>query len=84
MKTFTHWLEYEAKDCGLCDPPLEPQKALDFLIDYLLGENWYVPISENTLQTNSAAVYEILLKYSPKFRKELKKFRKKMEKQKHG
>lgn len=76
MKLFTDWLKNDAEDCGLFDPPIEPQLALNFLIDYLLGEDWYVVLPECTLQTNTAAVYEILYKYSRKFRKELKRARK--------
>lgn len=73
-KQFTYWLEHEAKDCGLCDPPLDAQKALQFLTDYLLGENWYVAMSESTEQVNSVIVWEILNKYSKEFRKEKKKY----------
>lgn len=76
MKQLTFWLDHEAKDCGLCDPPMKAQEAVDFLKDYLLGENWYVTIPENTEQCNSAIVWEILYKYSPKFRKEVKQWRK--------
>jgi hypothetical protein len=74
-KQFTYWLEHEAKDCGLCDPPLEAQKAIQFLKNYLLGENWYVVTSESTEQVNSAIVWEILRKYSKEFRKELKQYK---------
>ncbi len=73
MQLFTDWLKHDAEDCGLCDPPISPQLALNFLINYLLGENWYVAISESTDQTNCAAVYEILYKYSRAFRKEVKR-----------
>lgn len=45
-----------------------------FIIDYLLGENWYVvdPIGRD--QINELAMYEILEKYSKRYRKEYKKF----------
>ncbi len=74
-KCFTHWLDNEAIDCGICDPPLDAQKALDFLKDYLLGEDWCVTNPENVQQVNSAIVYDILKKYSPKFRKEYRIYR---------
>ena len=47
-----------------------------FIIDYLLGEDWYVvdPISQT--QINEIALYEILDKYSKRYRKEHKKWRK--------
>lgn len=80
MKTFTDWLEYEAEDCGLCAPPLESQKALHFLKDYLLGENWYVVMPVNDEQVNSVLVHEILLKYSRKYRKEYKRYMKRFKK----
>ena len=72
MKSFLHWLQNDAEDCGLFDPPLPAQQGLNFLIDYLLGEDWYVTLPECIEQTNSAAVYEILYNYSRKFRKEIK------------
>lgn len=86
MKTLTSWLQNDAKDCGLCDPPMKAQEAVDFLKDYLLGENWYVTMPQNVEQCNTAIVIEILYKYSPKFRKELKeakKEKKRREKNKH-
>lgn len=72
-KNYTDWLKFDALDCGLCDPPLEPQLALQFLIDYLLGEDWYVTIPENQKQVNAAAVHQILYKYSREYRREYKK-----------
>ncbi len=77
MKKFTDWLKNEAKDCGMCAPPLEPQKALEFLQEYLLGEGWYVTTPESTNQVNTEIVFEILSKHSSEFRKEWKKYTKK-------
>lgn len=77
MKTLTEWLENDAKDCGLCDPPMKADQAIQFLKDYLLGENWYVTMPENGEQCNTAIVIEILYKYSSKFRKEVKQHKKK-------
>lgn len=73
-KQFTRWLQYEAEDCGFCDPPLDPQLALNFLADYLLGEGWYVTVSESQKQVNSAIVWDILSLYSSEFRKEKKRW----------
>ena len=44
-----------------------------FIIDYLLGEDWYVvdPLGRN--QINEIALYEILEKYSKRFKKEIKR-----------
>lgn len=69
---FTYWLEHEAEDCGLMQPPLPAQKAVNFLKDYLLGEDWYVVNPVNTEQCNAQAVHEILYKYSREYRKEYK------------
>ena len=77
QKEFTYWLQYEAEDCGIMQPPLNAQKALNFLKDYLLGEDWYVVNPVNTEQCNTQIVYEILEKYSPEFNKEMKRWRKK-------
>ena len=74
-KQFTYWLENEAEDMGLMQPPLSAQKALGFLRDYLLGEDWYVVNPVNTEQCNAQLVFEILSKYSKDFRKEFKKYR---------
>lgn len=43
-----------------------------FAIKYLLGENWYVvdPLGQN--QINEIALYEILEKYSKRYKKEVK------------
>lgn len=73
---FTDWLENEAKDYGMCDPPLEAQKAINFLKDYLLGEGWYVDMPESTKQVNTAIVHGILHDYSSEFRKEWKNYKK--------
>ena len=76
MQTFTDWLGNDSIDCGIMSPPMEAEKALSFLTDYLLGENWYVvdPISPKQVNTN--IVHEILWKYSKKYRKEWKQYRK--------
>lgn len=72
--TLTYWLQHEAEDCGLMQPPLNAQKALDILKNYLLGEDWYVVNPVNTEQCNTQLVYEILEKYSPEFKKEIKRW----------
>ena len=70
---FTYWLKCEAKDCGLMQPPLSAQKAVDFLQTYLLGEDWYVVNPVNAEQCNAQAVHEILMKYSAEYRKEYRR-----------
>ena len=47
-----------------------------FIIDYLLGDNWYVVDPLGREQINEIAIYEILQKYSKQYRKELKTVKK--------
>lgn len=75
--TFTYWLDNEAEDYGMCDPPLEPQKALHFLCDYLLGPHWYVAMPESQRQVNTSIVIDILNQYSWEFNKEIKLWKEK-------
>jgi hypothetical protein len=70
---FTFWLKHEAEDCGIMQPPLNAQKAVHFLRDYLLGEDWYVVNPVNTEQCNAQIVHEILMKYSSEYRKEYRR-----------
>lgn len=44
------------------------------IIDYLLGEDWYVVDPLGKDQINEIAMYKILEKYSKRYRKEYKKF----------
>ena len=76
MQTFTDWLENDSVDCGIMSPPMEAEKALSFLADYLLGENWYVVAPISPKQVNTNRVHEILWKYSKQYRKEWKQYRK--------
>ena len=76
MQTFTDWLENYSVDCGIMSPPMEAEKALSFLTDYLLGENWYVVAPLSPKQVNTNRVHEILWKYSKQYRKEYKQYRK--------
>lgn len=46
--------------------------AVDVLIEYLLGEDWYVVAPIHNSQVNTVAVHEILMKYSRKYRKDRK------------
>ena len=76
MQTFTDWLENDSIDCGIMSPPMEAEKALSFLTDYLLGENWYVVAPIRPKQVNTNIAHEILWKYSKRYRKEWKQYRK--------
>lgn len=43
-----------------------------FIISYLLGDDWYVVDPLGQTQINEIALYEILEKYSKRYRKERK------------
>lgn len=43
-----------------------------FVIDYLLGEDWYVVDPLGQTQINEIALYKILEKHSKRYRKEYK------------
>lgn len=47
-------------------PPIEPQIALNILIEHFLGEDWYTSNPVGLKQVNTEAVYEILSKYPKK------------------
>ena len=67
---FTYWLTHDAEDCGIMQPHCSDALALQFIKDYLLGEDWYVVKPVNHEQCNSQLVHEILYKYSRAYRKE--------------
>ena len=72
---FTEWLDNNWEKDNMFPPPLDPQKALKFLEEYLLGEDWYIVSPLGTPQANCEVVHDILYKYSKKFRKEMKEVR---------
>lgn len=71
--TFRKWLDENWDKNNMLPPPLEAQKAVNFLEQYLLGEDWYIVNPLTTAQANVEIVHEILYKYSRKYRKEVKK-----------
>lgn len=73
LKTFTEWIEQEAKEDNLCPPSLPANLAVQFLCNYLLGEDWYCVMPIHAEQVNTEIVHAILMKYSRKYRKEYKK-----------
>lgn len=79
-KRFTEYIEEKKDPDNIFDPPTEPQLAVNFLKEYLLGENWYVVDPIGTKQVNTAIVHDILYKYSKKYRKEYKAYIKKSKK----
>lgn len=67
---FTNWLNANWEKDNMFPPELNAQKALDFLQQYLLGEDWYIVNPLSTGQANCEVVHDILYKYSRKYRKE--------------
>lgn len=55
------------------------EEFIRFCIDYLLGEDWYVvdPLGRSQILEN--ALSDILYKYSPRFRAEYKRHKKRVE-----
>lgn len=78
MKSYLDILDEKQKkcNCGIFMPPIEDYEAVDIIKDYLLGEDWYTVNPVPRVQVNAEIVYEILNKYSPKFRKELREYAK--------
>ena len=64
----------EDKDNIYCTG-ITDKEFVNFIIEYLLGKDWYVadPLGHN--QVNQIALEEILDKYSKKFRKELSDYK---------
>ena len=69
---FIDWLkEHEEKD-NILAPSMDAQTAVNFLCDYLLGEDFCIMYPASTGQANTEIVGEILHKYSKRFRKEVR------------
>ena len=60
----------EDKDNIYCTG-ITDKEFVNFIIEYLLGEDWYVADPLGHDQINQVALEEILDKYSKEFRKEL-------------
>jgi hypothetical protein len=81
MKTLTEFLDEKYKNrpdpeniygVGISDAYFR-----SFIIDYLLGPDWYVVDPIGQTQVNEVALLEILEKYSKRYRKEHKQLLKK-------
>ncbi len=75
-ESFTDWLAIHQDPNNIFPPPLDFEKAIVFLKDYLLGEDWYVCYPGSAEQITTEIVYSILKNYSKEFKKELKKEKK--------
>ena len=61
---------------GLCPAPMSSDVTLQILVDYLLGENFYIVMPLSQEQANTEIVAAILDKYSKEYKKDRKKFMK--------
>lgn len=84
MKTLCEFMynkykEREDKD-NMYGVGISNSDMIYYLKKYLLGENWCVcdPIGDN--QINEIALFDILEKYSPKFKREYKKWKRLLKK----
>lgn len=74
MNTFTDWLENADDNYGIFNSPMSDKECIQLITNYLLGENWYVtsPVSHD--QVNTERVFQILNRYSRRFKKEWKMY----------
>ena len=52
QRSFMRWQVRNWKDENLFPPELEHKDAINFLVDYLLGEDWYFVNPVNAKQGN--------------------------------
>ena len=71
---YTEWLDENWDKNNMFPPSLDPQTALDFLQEYLLGEDYYIVNPMPNIQANCEVVHDILYKYSKQYRKERKQW----------
>lgn len=71
---YTEWLDKNWEKDNMFPPSLDPQTALDFLQEYLLGEDYYIVNPMPNIQANCEVVHDILYKYSKQYRKERKQW----------
>ena len=71
---YTEWLDENWDKNNMFPPSLNPQTALDFLQEYLLGEDYYIVNPMPNIQANCEVVHDILYKYSKQYRKERKQW----------
>ena len=57
---------------GLCPAPMSADLAINVLVDYLLGEDFYIVTSMSREQAYTELVATILEKYSKAYRKDIK------------
>ena len=87
MKEYKYNKSFESMKENICDTsrgimpaPMEAQQAVNILIDYLLGDDWYVVSPMDQKQVNACAVEQILDKYSKQWRKDWAQYEKTVNK----
>ena len=85
-KQYVYNRSFDATKENICDTsyslmpaPMKAQQAINILIDYLLGEDWYVVASMGVDQVNACAIEQILDKYSKQWRRDWKHYEKESE-----
>ena len=58
---------------GMIPAPTDPELGFEVLSSYLLPKGWYSTSGGGSHQVNTEIVFDILMKYSPEFRKEYKR-----------
>jgi DNA replication initiation complex subunit (GINS family) len=76
---YYEWLLRNEDPENIFAPPMKAQDAVDMLMHYLLGEDWYSVNPVSTEQINTEAVYDILMKHSRRFRREEKQISKNLK-----
>lgn len=79
MDSFLRWQIENWDDGNLFPPELEPQRAIHMVVDYLLGDDWYFVNPVNAKQGNVYILHAILIKYSRKYRREVKKYKRRLK-----
>jgi hypothetical protein len=78
---FYDWFMENDDPDNVFNPPMNAQTAVNMLVHYLLGEDWFSMDPVSTEQVNTEAIHDILQNYSPKFRKEKRKLVKEYRKE---
>ena len=61
------------EDYGIMPAPLNDKLAIQILYEYLLGEDFYIPSPLSPEQANLVIVHNILMDYSRRYKKDVKK-----------
>lgn len=71
-QTFTEWYEKNSEEGDLCTPPMTNEEFENFIVKYLLDDDFCVDLSMSDKQARTILLTTILSLYSENFRKEIK------------